>query len=171
VSGFDVKPGDKISGTFNYGTPGQSNPSIQSLINGVEYSADVPSFSFHADFVEEGLFRGIGGMDSIDARMGIWMQGAGDVMIGALTGCHNYYDCPTFDGLPASFPFLHQTGAAQLHIRSSDPGGFGFPIDPAAAFSPYYLNADIDSITKVSEPPTLALLLVGLTYCFARRRC
>jgi hypothetical protein len=159
MSGFDVNAGDTISGTFGYGTPGQSDPFIQALINGVEYSSFDPSFYFHADFLYEGVFRGIGDINGTNAQMGIFMQGSGQTMIEALTGCNNFSDCPALDGLPASFPFLDQ-GAAQLQIRSGD-GHFGFPIDLPGG-SPYYLNANISSIAAVPEPPTFALLIVGL---------
>lgn len=75
--------------------------------------------------------------------------------------------------LPTSFPFLGDGAlAAKLQIRASDPrylGYFGYPVDPGS-LEPYYLNADITSITPVPEPPALALLIVPLLCLLAGLR-
>ena len=170
LSGFDVQTGDTISGTFGYGTPGESDGFIRVSIDGVRYSATPVNYNFFADY-EEADFFGIGDVRQINAMMGIAMIKNGPRTIANLTGdtacLTSIQNCPVLHDLPTAFSFLDVFGPAQLQIRSTPYSGgqcfFGFPSDPCGgSTSPYFLNADINFITPVPEPPTFALLTVGL---------
>ena len=169
VSGFDLTFGDRISGLFSYGTSSTS-PLVEIVVGTQGYRATPAPFSFYMDNMY-GYLSGAGNMVGVNASMGIVMIGSGPLILHDLTGCdfaiggcnqYEGYDLPP----PTPFPFLTH-GAAMLLIRS-DNIGFGVdPIDPGYAFSHYYLNADITSITQIPEPASV--LLLGVTLLWVAR--